>query len=221
VLDELKSQRAYILSCDETEKLGKFILRGNGTMNPAIVGKSAKNIAKLAGLDKVPDNTSVLVAKADKVGMEYPYSHEKLAPILAFFVEDNIDGVLERCKEILEFEGVGHTFAMHAEDEALIKRFSLEIPVSRIMVNTPSALGGVGATTNLFPALTLGCGAVGGSSSSNNIGPLDVINIKRVAWGVKEIEEIRGKRSCSDSCVCDAQEDMVEDIVKRIIEKLV
>lgn len=219
VTDELKKQGAYILNSGEAEKLGKFILRSNGTMNPEIVGKTASHIANIAGLSNVAKSTTVLVARADKVGADVPYSHEKLAPILALYVEKNVDKVLDRCREILEFEGVGHTFAIHAENKELINRFALSIPASRIAVNTPSALGGVGATTNLFPALTLGCGAVGGSSSSNNIGPLDLINIKRVAYGVRELEDIReGGTLKTDTAVCDA---MVEDIVKRIIEQLV
>lgn len=218
VVNELKKQGAYILNSGEADKLGRFILRANGTMNPEIVGKSACHIANIAGLSNVSKSTTVLVARADKVGADVPYSHEKLAPILALYVEKNVDGVLERCREILEFEGVGHTFAIHSEDRELIKKFALNIPASRITVNTPSALGGVGATTNLFPALTLGCGAVGGSSSSNNIGPLDIINIRRVAYGVKELEDIReGNAPETDNTVCD---DMVENIVKRIIEQL-
>ena len=87
--------------------------------------------------------------------------------------------------EVLTHEGAGHTFAMHAQDRAVIEKFALQIPVSRFLVNTPAALGGIGASTALFPALTLGCGAVGGSSSSNNISPLDLINIRRVAWGTE------------------------------------
>ena len=94
--------------------------------------------------------------------------------------------------EILEWEGAGHTFAIHCADETVVKHFAAAVPASRVLVNTPASLGGIGATTCLFPALTLGCGAVGGSSSSNNIGPLDLINIKRVAWGVRELEELRG-----------------------------
>ena len=107
---------------------------------------------------------------------------EKLCPVLAFYVMDSEDAVLKKVIEVLSHEGAGHTFAMHAEDREAITRFALQVPVSRFLVNTPAALGGIGATTNLFPALTLGCGAVGGSASSNNIGPMDLINIRRVAW---------------------------------------
>ena len=93
-----------------------------------------------------------------------------------------------RICEVLAGEGAGHTFVLHAKDEAVVRRFALTVPVSRFLVNVPASLGGIGAETALFPALTLGCGAVGGSSSSNNIGPLDLINLRRVAWGSEKPE---------------------------------
>ena len=96
---------------------------------------------------------------------KHPYSWEKLCPVLALYVEESEDDVMRKAVAVLQHEGAGHSFMIHARDEAVIRRFALEIPVSRFLVNTPGALGGIGATTNLFPALTLGCGAVGGSSS--------------------------------------------------------
>lgn len=225
VLAELKAQGGCVLNGEETEKLSKFILRANGTMNPQIVGKSVEHIAKLAGLNNVPSTARVLIARESKVGHGAPFSREKLAPILAFYVEDTVDAVLERVVEILLFEGMGHTFCMHANDDEVVKKFSLRVPASRIMVNTLGSLGGVGATTRLFPALTLGCGAVGGSSSSNNIGPMDLINIKRVAYGVKELENLRQEASSVtgggqgySSCSTDA---MVDEIVKKIMKELI
>ena len=200
VLMELKACGAYILNEEESKKLGKFILRPNFTMNPQIVGKSTETLCTLAGIYGVPKDASVLVAAETSVGMSAVYSHEKLAPILAFFVEKDEDACLARCIEILNFEGAGHTFAIHSENEAQVKRFASVVPASRILVNTSASLGGVGATTNLFPALTLGCGSAGGSSSSNNIGPKDLINIKRVAWGVKEAWEISGTPVHLKSC---------------------
>lgn len=196
VAAELTRQGACLLDEAQTKQLGQFILRANGTMNPKIVGKSCARIAEFAGLSGIPGNARVLVGRETGVGEGAPYSREKLAPILGFFVEDNVDAVLKRCIEILHMEGAGHTFCMHANDEALVRKFALQIPASRFLVNTPGALGGVGATTGLFPAMTLGCGAVGGSSTSNNIGPMDVINIKRVAFGQKELEEIRREAGC-------------------------
>ena len=130
--------------------------------------------------------------------------------MLAFFVMESEDAVLSKAIEVLRHEGSGHTFAMHATDMEAVKKFALHIPVSRFLVNTPAALGGIGATTKLFPALTLGCGAVGGSSSSNNISPLDLINIRRVAWDAEKAVE-------TAATVDDA---LVELITAKILEKL-
>ena len=120
---------------------------------------------------------------------------------------------------LVSSNGAKYTFAIHAADEAVVRKFALQIPVSRFLVNTPAALGGIGATTGLFPALTLGCGAVGGSSSSNNIGPLDLINIKRVAWGVRELEELRGgERQWTDKGQCSSE--LIMTLVQEICRRL-
>ena len=122
---------------------------------------------------------------------------------------ENEDAVLNKVVEVLEHEGAGHTFAMHAEDRAAVEKFAKAVPVSRFLVNTPAALGGIGATTKLFPALTLGCGAVGGSSSSNNIGPMDLVNIRRVAWGVEDPQT-----------QVQVDGDLVELLAQKILERL-
>ncbi|MCC0727602.1 acetaldehyde dehydrogenase (acetylating) [Clostridioides sp. ZZV14-6009] len=222
VLKELKNQGAYILNEKESERLAKFILRANGTMNPQIVGKSVEVISNLTDLTNVPKNTKVLVARENKVGHNVAYSREKLTPILAFYVEENVEAIMNRCREILINEGAGHTFSMHANDEELVKRFALNMPVSRILVNTPSALGGIGASTNLVPALTLGCGAIGGSSTSNNVGPLDLINVKRVAYGIKEIEELGRDTSQVEKSMFDSmdKEELINLLVQRLVKEL-
>ena len=185
VKQEAQRKGFYFMDEREAGCLAKLLFRPNGALNPEIVGKSADFLAKKAGFS-VPFGAKVLVAREQEAGPTRPYSMEKLCPVLAFFVMDSEDAVLEKAIEVLTHQGTGHTFAMHCNDEAVIRRFALQIPVSRFLVNTPAALGGIGATTGLFPALTLGCGAVGGSSSSNNISPLDLINIRRVAWGKEE-----------------------------------
>jgi len=199
----------YFMNKEEAGQLAKLLFKPNGTLNPDIVGKSAKVLAEKAGFC-VPGNTKVLVAREQEAGPTRPYSMEKLCPVLAFFVMDSEDAVLQKAIEVLEHEGSGHTFAMHATDMAAVKKFALQIPVSRFLVNTPAALGGIGATTKLFPALTLGCGAVGGSSSSNNISPLDLINIRRVAW---DAEKATAKAVTVD-------EKLVELITAKILERL-
>ena len=182
VCREAQNRGFYFMNKDEAGTLAKLLFRPNGTLNPEIVGKEATALAKMAGFN-VPCSTKVLVAREQEAGPTRPYSMEKLCPVLAFFVMPDEQSVLDKAIEVLTHEGSGHTFAIHCTDEKVIERFALQIPVSRFLVNTPAALGGIGATTGLFPALTLGCGAVGGSSSSNNISPLDLINIRRVAWG--------------------------------------
>ena len=189
---EVKRQGGYFLSQEESQKLSGFLLRANGTMNPKIVGKSAQVIADMAGLC-IPQGTRVLVSRQTEVGKKNPYSREKLCPVLAFYVEENWEKACQRSIAILQNEGAGHTMTIHSQDPNVIREFALKKPVSRLLVNTPGALGGVGATTNLAPALTLGCGAVGGSATSDNITPLNLINIRRVAWGVRELEDLRGK----------------------------
>ena len=179
---EAESQGFYFMSTEQAAALAKLLFRPTGALNPEIVGKPALKLAQMAGFP-VPAGTKILVAREQEAGPTRPYSMEKLCPVLAFFVMDSEDAVLSKVVEVLSHEGSGHTFAIHAEDRAVIQKFALRVPVSRFLVNTPAALGGIGATTGLFPALTLGCGAVGGSSSSNNISPLDLINIRRVAWG--------------------------------------
>ena len=220
VTAELKRQGAYLLSDEQHKALSKFILRPNGTMNPAIVGKSVATVAELAGLKGIPPQARVLVARETGVGRGYPYSNEKLGLILAYYVEENEEAVLRRCQEILRYEGAGHTFSIHAEDKSVVERFALAVPASRILVNTPSALGGVGATTDLFPALTLGCGAVGGSSSSNNIGPLDLINIKRIAYGRRELADLRKgvDEPCTVGQACSSEQldRLVQEICRRL-----
>ena len=161
----------------------------------------------------MPKDTKLLVAREQEAGPTRPYSMEKLCPVLAFFVMDDEDAVLAKAIEVLEHEGSGHTFAMHANDTAAVKRFALKIPVSRFLVNTPAALGGIGATTGLFPALTLGCGAVGGSSSSNNISPMDLINIRRVAWDNGEADRPGGRSLQTD-------DSLVEILTQKILERL-
>ena len=193
---------------EQAGRLAKLLFKPNGTLNPEIVGKPARQLAQMAGFS-VPGNTKVLVAREQEAGPTRPYSMEKLCPVLAFFVMDSEDAVLEKAIEVLTHEGSGHTFAMHATDEKVVRKFALQIPVSRFLVNTPAALGGIGATTKLFPALTLGCGAVGGSSSSNNISPMDLINIRRVAWDEEE-----------PVATANADQDLVEILTSKILERL-
>ena len=213
VVKEAKKWGCYFMNEQEAAALGKLLFRPNGTLNPEIVGKPAIQLAQMAGFP-VPANTKILVAREQEAGPTRPYSMEKLCPVLAFFVMEDESAVLEKAIEVLTHEGSGHTFAIHAEDVSVVRKFAAQIPVSRFLVNTPAALGGIGATTALFPALTLGCGAVGGSSSSNNISPMDLINIRRVAWGTKEE---------APECLAEdslAEDSLIDILTAKILERL-
>lgn len=218
VINELKKQGGYFLTEEQSEKLGKFILRANGTMNPQIVGKDAQTLAKLAGIE-IPAETRVLLSEQSTVSKNNPYSREKLTTILAFYTAENWEKACERAIELLMNEGKGHTMIIHTENKELVKEFALKKPVSRLLINTPGSLGGIGGSTNLAPALTLGCGAVGGSSTSDNVTPMNLLNIRKVGWGVKELEDFREKENCSSSC--DSLEEMnIEELVKKVLSEI-
>ncbi|MBE6942799.1 MAG: acetaldehyde dehydrogenase (acetylating) [Ruminococcaceae bacterium] len=210
VKTEAAAMGFYFMNTEEAGRLAKHLFRPDGSLNPEIVGRTARELAQKAGFS-VPNGTRILVAREQEAGPTRPYSMEKLCPVLAFFVMDSEDAVLEKAIEVLTHEGSGHTFAIHASDEKVVEKFALQIPVSRFLVNTPAALGGIGETTGLFPALTLGCGAVGGSSSSNNISPLDLINIRRVAWDKENKEK---------TPVITTDETLVELLAAKILERL-
>lgn len=222
VQKEMEKQGAYFLTDEERLKLGKYILRANGTMNPAIVGKSPQVIGELAGIN-VPASAKVIVAKEDGIGKGHPYSNEKLAPILAFYTAPDYKAIAKLCDEILRYEGAGHTFSMHTKDDRMVEYFAERMPASRIIINSPSALGGIGASTALMPALTLGCGAIGGSATSENVGPMNLLNLKHVAYGLREMEEIRGAAAKEQNC-CGAEKkvsaDKVDEIVAEIIARI-
>ena len=186
VVEELKKQGAYCCSPQEKTLLERTIQTPRRTLNTKIVGKSAVKIAEMAGFS-VPPGTRALVANADGVGPDHPISMEKLSPTLAFYVVRDWREGCAKCIEILNFGGLGHTLSVHTKDEQVVREFGLRKPAFRICVNTPAALGAVGYTTNLFPSMTLGCGAAGGNITSDNISPLHLINLKRVAYGVRDV----------------------------------
>jgi acetaldehyde dehydrogenase (acetylating) len=187
LLESLKRQGAYVCNDGERQALERVIQTPRRTLNTRIVGQSAGKIAQMAGFS-VPPDTRALIAHGEGVGLAHPISMEKLSPLLGFFtVRDWREGC-EKCIEILKFGGLGHTLSLHTRDDEIVRQFGLRKPAFRICVNTPAALGAVGYTTNLFPSMTLGCGAQGNNITSDNISPLHLINLKRVAYGVRTVD---------------------------------
>jgi acetaldehyde dehydrogenase (acetylating) len=179
-LEEFKRRGAHLCSPEETKALEPVVNRG-GHMNPKIVGKFAHVIAGMAGF-RVPETTTVLVCPYEKVGADAPLSIEKLSPVLTFYTVDGFKQGVELCRSILHYGGLGHSCSIHATDKKAVEEFALQMPAMRINVNTPTTQGSIGYTTNLEPSMTLGCGTPGGNIFSDNIGPLHLINVKRIAY---------------------------------------
>lgn len=208
----LKAKGGYFLEGGDLAAVKKVMERPNGGMNPAIVGKSALDIAKIAGIT-VPENTTLLVGEEEGVGPKFPFSKEKLTAIIGFFTVDCWQDACELCYQLLHNGGVGHSMGIHSKNETIIREFALKKPVSRFLVNTPTTQGAVGISTNLSPSFTLGCGTVGGSATSDNVGPQHLFNIRRMAYGLDEA-------ACTSECKTETAGVDVDAVTRIILEQL-
>jgi acetaldehyde dehydrogenase (acetylating) len=169
-----------MLNREDQARLTAVLFDERGGLRADNVGQSAVELAKRAGIS-VPAGTRVLGAELDSVGPAHPLSAEILGPVLSFYRADSLAAAIARCREVLAFGGEGHTLGIHAGDPAVVARLS-ELPASRIPVNTPSLFGGMGYSTEIGPSFMLGTGTWSGSIVSDNVSPLHLINIKRVAY---------------------------------------
>src|SRR2546429_62939 len=190
VREQFKLQGAYFLSQSEADQLAKIVATPQRSLNPAIVGKSVEKIAGMAGIS-VPPGTRCLMADVGGVGRDFPLSMEKLSPILAFYVEDGLERGAARCNEILHYGGMGHTAGIHTRSREAAVHYGAEMPASRITVNTPTTHGAIGFSTALPPSMTLGCGSWGGNVTSDNVSPLHLMDIKRVAFETRAVPSKR------------------------------
>jgi hypothetical protein len=191
--EQFKLAGGHFLSPGDADAVAGVLLTPERTLSPAIVGKSAEYIANLAGIS-VPAGTRCLLADCGGVGRDFPWSIEKLSPTLAFFVADGIDAGAQRCNEILQFGGMGHTAGMHTRNREAAIRFGEEMPAARIVINSPTTHGAIGLSTDLAPSMTLGCGSWGGNVTSDNVSPLHLMDIKRVAFETKPVNRAAAVR---------------------------
>lgn len=176
----MRKAGCYFVSKEEKQKLQNAMFQ-DGKLNSKIPGQSAYNIAKQAGFE-VPETTKVLVVYEEGIGQDYPFSREKLSPVLAYYIVENKEEGIEKAEKLLENGGLGHSAVIHSEDEETILEFSERVKVGRIIVNSPSSHGGIGDIYNTnLPSLTLGCGSFGKNSTTSNVSSVNLINIKRVA----------------------------------------
>lgn len=189
ILNELKKQKAFLCSAEQAVALQKvLLLPPKWAVSPECVGQSPQKIAKMAGFS-VPEDSTILVAEIQGVGREHPLSAEKLSPVLSLFFVKDWAGALCASEAILRFGGLGHTCVIHAKDDARVREFAQRMPAMRILSNSSSPQGSTGITTNLFPAMTLGCGAIAGNITGDNISPLHLFNVKRLAYEVRKPED--------------------------------
>jgi acetaldehyde dehydrogenase (acetylating) len=188
ILAALKANGAFLANDGQKDALGKLLITPQWTVNPQCVGQAATKIARMAGFE-VPPETTIICVELSGVGKEHPLSAEKLSPVLSLYFVSDFAAALDTCHALLRFGGTGHTASIHSTNDARIREFGLRMPAMRVLVNTPAPHGSVGITTNVFPAMTLGCGAVAGNATSDNIGPQHLFNIKRLAYAVRKPEE--------------------------------
>lgn len=181
VIQEFEKQGGYFLKKEEISKVSKIAYdKERGLMSPLVVGQPVRKIAEMAGIS-VPVSTTVLIAHLDKVSGDCPLSAEILAPILAFYVEEDFEASIERCMEITRFGGIGHTAVIYSNNPERIEYFSNALDVARILVNTPSTQGALGGMYNsLPPSFTLSCGSGGKNSTTDNISTRHLLNIHRI-----------------------------------------
>ncbi|MGW2481340.1 bifunctional acetaldehyde-CoA/alcohol dehydrogenase [Streptomyces sp. NPDC001251] len=187
-LAEFQRLGAYVLSAAEKTKLEEFVFGttafasdcAGARLNASVVGKSPRWIAEQAGFE-VPETTSILVAECAEVGEGEPLTREKLSPVLAALKADSTEHGLQLSAQMVEFHGLGHSAAIHTEDDELAEEFGKRVKAIRVIVNAPSTFGGIGDVYNAFlPSLTLGCGSYGHNSVSNNVSAVNLVNVKRI-----------------------------------------
>lgn len=190
VIAELKKQGGYFMFEEETKKVCKLLFKNGTAMNAKFVAKNPQVIADAAGIN-IPENTRLLVGRQKGVGDDDPLSHEKLTTVIAFYTVADWEEACELSIRLLQ-NGIGHTMSIHTESPEMALRFAAK-PASRILVNTGGTQGGTGASTGLAPSFTLGCGTMGGSSVSENVTPLHLINKKVLAYGTKDVRTLAEK----------------------------
>ncbi|HUI42983.1 MAG TPA: aldehyde dehydrogenase family protein [Terriglobia bacterium] len=184
---ETERQGGFFLTAEQAAAVARVLILPDFRVNGKMVGQSPDRIAQAAGF-AVPPGTRALVAPLDGIGRQHPLSAEKLSPVLSFFTVADWREGLDVCRRLLEFGGMGHTMALHARDDQVLRAMALELPAFRLVVNTPAPHGSVGWTTGLSPSMSLGCGTPGGNITSDNISPMHLVNIKRLAYERRPVD---------------------------------
>ena len=186
VREAFEKEGACFMDKANQDRLAGVVATTSNSLNPKIVGKSARSIAETAGIS-LPDGARAIICELQGVGKDYPLSMEKLSPILAYYVVEDLNQGCERAAEVLRYGGMGHTASIHTRDRNAAREYGTRMPASRVIVSSPSTHGAIGFTTDLEPSMTLGCGSWGGNVTSDNISPRHLLDIKRIAFETRPI----------------------------------
>ncbi|WP_333646474.1 aldehyde dehydrogenase family protein [Lacrimispora sp.] len=212
---EMIRNGAYFMNEEEEKKLVNFLCPEKGKADMEVMGKSAMQLAHQAGFD-IPDSARVLVSQQKYISDQNPFATEFLCPVLAYYIESDWLHACEKCMDLL-VKSHGHTLVIHSGDEEVIRQFALKKPVGRVLVNTPATLGSMGATTNLFPAMTLGSITAGAGITADNVSPMNFIYLRKAGYGVRGAGEFL--RTPGEALVREDDQD-VKDLLKQILETL-
>ncbi len=222
----MKAEGAYFVDEAQAKALAGLLFSSGHLINPKAVGKSPQQLAQMCGLT-VPAWARILVARLNKVGHDEPLSGEKLTTVLGWYEADGWEAGCERCIELINFGGRGHSLVIHAQDDNVVMKFGLEKPVFRIIVNTWGTLGATGYTTGVMPSMTLGPGGIGGAVTGDNISVHHMYNIKRLTYELREpppeaftdgpVTSAPASVGATSNGTSDAE---IEDIVRRVLREL-
>lgn len=214
------SQGGYFMDSDEAKKLSRVFYRRDGSPDPETIGKTAEELAGIAGF-KVPEWTKILLSEKKFVFREQEYEKERLSPILTYYVEKDWEHACEKIIKLLVEEEQASTLILHSSDRTAVEKLASNEAVQRVLVNTPAVLGNMGFTTSLVPAMTLGSGRYGCEMTGDNISPLRLVYIRKVAYGVRTFEEAAsrlkaGKQESSDSSA-DRKTDINAEAIREML----
>ncbi len=228
----MQAEGAYFVDDARAKALGALLFSSGHLINPKAVGKSPQQLAQMCGIT-VPASARILVTRLAAVGRDEPLSGEKLTTVLGWYEADGWEAGCERCIELINFGGRGHSLVIHAQDNNVIMRFGLEKPVFRIVVNSMGTLGATGLTTGVMPSMTLGSGGVGGAITGDNITVYHMYNVKRLAYETRPPPEAALLPGSTDDPIqqrhgavpaqagaAGMQDARIDDIVRRVLEEL-
>jgi acetaldehyde dehydrogenase (acetylating) len=223
----MQAEGAYFVDATQAAALGRLLFTPGPLINPKTVGKSPQQLAQMGGIS-VPARARILVARLNTVGRAEPLSAEKLTTVLGWYEADGWEAGCERCLELIDYGGRGHSLVIHAQDDQVIMRFGLEKPVFRILVNTLGTLGAVGATTGVMPSFTLGPGGIGGAMTGDNVTVHHLYNVKRLAYELNPPPALALQPGDTDDpaqraappSVIGAEAVLVDEIARRVLAEL-